>query len=61
LAARLVHAQCAISLARIDQFHVGQHDIVDNSIRDRIANCQEVALRLAEDILLQPFDSERLQ
>jgi hypothetical protein len=56
-----VHAQCAISLARIDQFHVGQHDIVDNSMRDRIANCQEVALRLAEDILLQPFDSERLQ
>jgi hypothetical protein len=48
-------------IARIDQFHVGQHDIVDNSIRDGIANCQEVALRLAADILLQPFDSERLQ
>jgi hypothetical protein len=29
--------------------------------QDGIANCQEVALRLAEDILLQPFDSERLQ
>jgi hypothetical protein len=57
-------AKCWRSLGSIsffDQFHVGRHDIVDNSIREGIANRQEVALRLAEDILLQRFDSERLQ